>query len=406
MSDPDATHANSAPTGENTGLTVILIARTALNVPIRLSQFFLPAIGRGLDVSLSAAGTLVSVSSLMGLVAPVFGMVSDRSGGRRVMILGIAMFALGALLTAALPWYGVALVSFGVIGLAKIAFDPAMQVFLGQRVPYERRGRALGLAELAWSVSLLAMPLCGWLMDTVSWRGPFLLLGILGIPIWWLTRRALPPDSPSDAEPLVAGENLGQMISSLLGLMRGVWADGQARLVLAATALIGFAQINVMVVYGAWMEDGFGLTVAGLGLATLVMGAGELAAELAVAFVSDRFGKRRSIFVSVVFTALAYLALPQLTGSLAAALMGSAVMIFFFEFTIVGLIPLVSGMSAEARGTMMSMGRAVGAVSRAIAAPVGVGLYAPGDLGLNGPVSAVACLLLLLVLVRLRERGH
>jgi hypothetical protein len=54
----------------------------------------------------------------------------------------------------------------------------------------------------------------------------------------------------------------------------------------------------------------------------------------------------------------------------------------------------------------MSLSRAVGSASRAIAAPVGVALYAPGDIGLNGPVSALACLLLLLVLLRLRERGH
>jgi predicted MFS family arabinose efflux permease len=171
-------------------------------------------------------------------------------------------------------------------------------------------------------------------------------------------------------------------------------------------ALIGFSQINVLVVYGAWMEDRFGLTVSSLGVVTLVIGAAELLAELAVAFLADRFGKRRSVVVAVIFTGLSYLVLPHLTGSLAAALIGTAVMTFFFEFTVVGLLPLVSGMNAEARGTVMSLGRAAGSASRALAAPVGVALYAAGDITRNGPVSAAACLLLLLVLLRLRERGH
>lgn len=389
-----------------TGLVVILIARVVLNIPVRLGHFFLPAIARGLAVPLSAGGRLVSTASMMGLLAPLFGALSDRSGGRRVMIFGSGLFAVGAFLTAGLPWYGVALATFGLMGLAKIAFDPAMQVFLGQRVPYERRGRALGLAELAWSVSLLAMPLCGYLIEAVSWRVPFLVLGVAGVPVWGLTRYALPPDVPREQRSLSQHRDLRRMLASLLVLVESVLADGQARLALAATALIGFAQINVMVVYGAWMEDGFGLTVSNLGLVTLVMGAAEFVAELAVAFVSDRFGKRRSVFVSVIFTGLAFFTLPRLTGSLAAALLGSAVMIFFFEFTVVGLIPLVSGMNAEARGTVMSLSRAVGSVSRAIAAPVGVALYVPGDIGLNGPVSALACLLLLVVLLRLRERGH
>jgi predicted MFS family arabinose efflux permease len=377
-----------------------------LNAAVRLSYFFLPAITRGLGVPLSAGGTLVSIGSLMGLVAPLFGVLSDRSGGRRVMVFGSALFAIGAILTALLPWYGVALVTFGLMGLAKMAFDPAMQVFIGQRVPYERRGRALGLAELAWSLSLLAMPLCGWLIDEASWRAPFLLLGAAGIPVWWLTRQALPPDAAGDREAADEGLDLKGALTALVGDVRRVWRDGQSRLALATTALIAFAQVNVVVVYGAWMEDGFGLSVTNLGAVTLVIGAAELTAELAVAFISDRFGKRRSVFVSVILLGLAYLALPRLTWSLAAALVGSAVMTLLFEFTIVGLLPLVSGMNAEARGTLMSLSWAAMSASRVVAALVGVALYAPGDIGVNGPMSALACVLLFLVLLGLRERGR
>jgi predicted MFS family arabinose efflux permease len=154
------------------------------------------------------------------------------------------------------------------------------------------------------------------------------------------------------------------------------------------------------------MEDGFGLSLTSLGAVTLVIGAAELLAELGVAFVSDRFGKRRSVLVSVVLLGLAYLALPRLTGSLGIALVGTAVMTLLFEFTIVGLLPLVSGMNASARGALMSLSWAAMSLSRVIAAPVGVALYTPGDIGVNGPVSAAACVLLLLVLLRLRERGE
>ncbi len=402
MPNTDSPSATSSDQGQDIGLAVIIAARVVLNVALRLTTFFLPAITRGLSVPLSAGSALVSAANLVGLVAPLFGALSDRSGGRRIMVFGTALFALAAFLMAGLPWYGVAVVAFGLIGLSKMAFDPALQVFIGRRVPYERRGRALGLAELAWSLSLLAMPLCGWLIDAVSWRAPFLLLGITGLPVWWLTHRALPGDPPSTRLP----EEPRHILISLLDQMRQVWSDPQSVLALATMALISFAQINLLVVYGAWMEDRFGLTVSNLGLVTLVIGAAELLAELAVAFIADRFGKRRSLFVSVIFTAGAYLALPHLTGSLAVALVGTAVMTFFFEFTIVGLLPLVSGMNAAARGTIMSLGRTAGAASRAIAAPIGVALYTAGDIGRNGPLSAFVCLLLLIVLLRLRERAH
>jgi predicted MFS family arabinose efflux permease len=411
MTHPNPSTPASSDESQSIGLAVILAARVISNIPFRLSTFFLPAIARGLGVTLSAAGALVSTASLMGLVAPLFGAISDRVGGRRVMVFATALFAVGALLVAGLPLYPVAVVAFGLIGLTKMAFDPAMQVFIGQRVPYERRGRVLGLAELAWSLSLLAMPLCGWLIDALSWRVPYLLLGLIGVPVWWLTRRALPGDLPADPPSDPQTWDLRRTLSALLAQVRDVVRDSQSLLALATLALIGFAQINVLVVYGAWMEDRFGLSVSNLGVVTLVIGAAELLAELAVAFIADRLGKRRSVVISVIFTGVAYLILPHLTGSLAAALVGSAVMTFFFEFTIVALLPLVSGMSADARGTVMSLGRAAGATSRAIAAPVGVALYtaapgAPGNIGLNGPASALACLLLLLVLLRLHERGQ
>ncbi len=405
-SPSDRPDPGPAVTTGGTGLPVIVIARTALNVPLRLSHFFLPAIARGLGVSLSAGGALVSAANLVGLAGPIFGVFSDQFGGRRVMVFGTALFALAALLTAAVPRYGVALAAFALMSLAKIAFDPALQVFLGQRVPYERRGRALGLAELAWSFSLLAMPLSGWLIDTVSWRIPFLLLGLLSFPILWLTWRTLPPDGPPTGETGPPVWNLNGTVNSLADLTRQLLADHQSRLILATAGLIGFAQINILVVYGAWMEDGFGLSVADLGLVTLIIGAAELGGELAVAFISDRMGKRRSLIVAVICTALAYLGLPHLTGSLAAALMGTVLMTLFFEFTIVGLLPLISGVNANARGTVMALSSAVGSATRAIAAPVGVALYSPGDIGLNGLLSALACLGLLVVLLQIREQGH
>jgi DHA1 family inner membrane transport protein len=385
---------------ERAALGVILFARINLNLPVRLTYFFLPAIGRGLGVSLSAAGALVSVRSLTGVVAPLFGALSDRLGGRRVMILGLALLVAGAGLTVGLPWYGMALLGFGVLGLSKSAYDPAMQAFVGQRVPYERRGRVLGLVELAWSGSLLAMPLCGWLIQRVGWRVPFLLVAILGVLGWWLTRQMLPLDSSGRA---------GEGERGLKGPLRVIghlWRDRDARLALTITALLMLAQDNLMVVYGAWMEDRFGLSVTALGLVTLVFGGAEVLAELGVALLSDRLGKRRAVFLSLAFTGCGYLLLPRLTGSLANALLGTAFVILAFEFSIVGLILIVSGLNATARGTLMSLNVAAASVGRMVAAPLAVALYRPGDLTRNGPVSALMCLLLLGLLALLRERGH
>lgn len=395
-----------APESEKTTLGVILFSRTSLNIPIRLTYFFLPAIARGLGVSLAAASVLVSARSAMGIVAPVLGSQSDRWGGRKLMGLGLALLVVGAGLTFGLPWYWLALFAFGLFGLAKSAYDPAMQVYVGRRVPYARRGRALGLAELAWSGALLVMPLCGWLMARAGWRSPFGLIAVLGIVSWWLTRRVLPP---SGAGARNHGGKTARLRDDLLALSQSIrilGRDPQARLALLISALLMFAQDTTFIVYAAWLEDSFGLTVTALGLVTLVVGVAELNAELGVALLSDRVGKRRAVFLSLIFTGCGYLLLPRMTGSLVAALAGTAFVILGFEFSIVGLIPIISGLNATARGTLMSLNMSATSVGRMVAAPLAVVLYQPGDITRNGLLSAIVCLVLLVLLTQLRERGH
>ncbi len=385
---------------------VILLARIGLNLPVRLTYFFLPAISRGLGVSLPAASALISVRSFMGMAAPLFGTLSDRLDGRPVMVLGTILLVVGASLVAGLPWYGVALLGFGILGLSKSAYDPAMQAYLGRRVPYKQRGRALGLAELAWSGSLLGMPICGWLIDHLSWRAPFGLIAVIGVLAWWMTQYRLSPDRLSARGKSQLDHQRRQGLVGLFRTIGPLWQDRQARLALTITALLMLAQDNLMVVYGAWMEDRFDLSVTALGMVTLVFGAVELVAELGVAFASDRFGKRRAVFLSLIATGCGYLLLPHLTGSVTLALIGTAFVILAFEFSTVGLIPIVSGLNATSRGTLMSLNVTAASVGRVIAAPLAVALYQPGDLSRNGPVSAVVCLTLLGLLSVLHEREH
>ena len=154
------------------------------------------------------------------------------------------------------------------------------------------------------------------------------------------------------------------------------------------------------------MEDRFGLTVTALGAVTLVVGVSELVAELGVIALSDRLGKRRAVFLSLILTACGYLLLPRATGSLIQGLAATAFLILAFEFSIVGFIPIVSGLNATARSTIMSFNVVATAVGRMIAAPLSIALYTRGDLVRNGLFSAGVCLLVLVLLSRLQEQGH
>ncbi len=66
-------------------------------------------------------------------------------------------------------------------------------------------------------------------------------------------------------------------------------------LVLLSGFALTAASHSLVVTFGSWLEDEFGMTPAGLSVVTFVLGAGELTATLCVARYTDVWGKRRSI---------------------------------------------------------------------------------------------------------------
>ena len=154
-------------------LAVIFGARTTINTAHRIIYPFLPALARGLGISLAAAGGLVTARLVAGLVAPLIGPWTDRHPRRRTMEIALAVFSVaGLLLVGAAPGYGgltAAIAAFVLYGLAKVVYDPAVHAYLGDTVPYEQRGRAVGIIELSWSAAwLLGVPAAGFLMEDLS----------------------------------------------------------------------------------------------------------------------------------------------------------------------------------------------------------------------------------------------
>jgi predicted MFS family arabinose efflux permease len=373
-------------------LGIILLARTAINISHRIAYPFLPAISRGLGISLTAASVLITVRSLLGLTSPLFGPLSDRYG-RRVMMLGALMvLGAGTLLLAGLPVYAAAIGAFVLFGVSKAIYDPAMQAYIGDLVPYHRRGRIMGITEFAWAASwLLGVPAAGYLIEWQDWRTPFAAVGILGIASLLLTRRLPRTARQSSQRARLQWQSLLQNRSALSALVYG--------------ALMMFANENVFVVYGAWMEDTFGLSVAALGVASVIIGVSEAIAEGAVAAFVDRIGKKRAVMGGIVFTTAAYLTLPLLNTNLTTALVGLAFLFVTFEFTIVASLPLVSELAPDVRGTLMAANAAALSAGRMVGSLTAATLWLAGGIRLNSAVSAAAMFASLMVLAFLVREG-
>jgi DHA1 family inner membrane transport protein len=363
-------------------LGVAALARLFFNTAGRFAYPYAPALGRALDVPLTSIISLLAVSQVAGMFGLISGPLCDRWGRRRMIFGGSAILAGGMLFGGAFPVYGGVLLALFLAGLGKSVYDPAVQAYVGESVPYERRGRAIGLMEFAWAgSSLLGVPFIGLLIDRLGWRSPFFLLGGVGL----LSATAAMILFPSDPRQ----RQSTHIASGLWQAWRRLSRESAALCALGFGLLISAASQNLFVVYGVWMEEAFGLSIVALGTTSLVIGAGELLGEGLTASIADRLGLKRAVVAGSVLLALSYAWLPWVGRSLSWALVGLFIIFLSFEFTAVTAMSLVTEILPGARATMMSGFSAANSLGRVIGAAVGGWVWLAGGLTANGLVAMV-----------------
>jgi predicted MFS family arabinose efflux permease len=162
--------------------------------------------------------------------------------------------------------------------------------------------------------------------------------------------------------------------------------DRAALAFLAVAGLFALASEMIVVVFGAWLEDSFGLSLVALGGVAFLIGASELAGEGATFAFTDRIGKRRAILIGLTISAIGFALLVPARDEMALGLFVLGVALFGFEFTIVSSIPLASELVPSARARYLAWMVVAMSLARGIGAAVGPNLF--DSFGLPGPAIA------------------
>ncbi len=373
-------------------IAFLTVTRLVVNTAHRFVFPFLPAISRGLGISLAQGGLLMSARSVAFVATPAI-VASAGRGERRVRLAvwALGMMSVGALITAATGIYAGAFVGFILLGLGKPAFDAAAQSYIADRTPYERRARYMSILELTWAGGLLVgAPLAGWLIDGFGWEAPFWLVGALFAITMLAAPALLEPDIPQPHSE-----------RSRLSLNHTSWA------LLIAAALFSFAAETTFIVFGAWLEGGFGLSLAALGLASTMIALAEMGGEGAVMAFADRIGKLRMVAWGLGASAIGYAILAPASTSLPLGLAALAATFVAFEITIVSTIPLASELAPGARSRYLALLMVALGIGRSIGDLAGPALFTWQGIPANALVSsagAIAALGVILSISRSRDQ--
>lgn len=344
-------------------LFIFMVLRTILNTMHRMVYPFLAVFARGIGVELTTLSIVVTARSFVGVFTPVFGAFADQRGRRFGLLTGLAIFTVGMALVAIYPSFITFAIAVILATLGKFLFDPSMQAYFGDRVPYEQRGLALAVTEFGWSLAfIVGVPVVGLLIAAYGWTAPFPLLAGLGLVmfavIWWMVPRSQ-HSSVDQAQPrAISVNNLRTVLTSIPALAAtsiALWSS-------AANELVNL-------IFGVWLEDSFGLKIAALAGASAVIGISELSGEGLVALTTDRLGKPRALVLGLTGNILAALLLPVVGTTAGGALLGLFLFYITFEYVMVSHIPLMTEVMPEARATLLSfnltghsLGRMIGAL--------------------------------------------
>lgn len=363
-------------------VAVAIFCRIALNTARRFAYPFAPVLSRALEVPITAVTRLIATNEVPSVFGVFFGPIIDRLGYRKIMLTGLVLLSLGMLSAAFLPLYWIIWAAFLLAGFGKSLFDPAVQAYASEQVPYRRRGLVIGLLEFSWAGStLVGIPMIGILIDRVSWRAPFFVLGFLGA-VGFITLILLIPPEPAKPNEVPRKHN---------GIrLKTVFSERTSLGALGFGFFLSISNNNLFVVYGAWLEHTFGLSITALGLGTAAIGIAELLGESLTALFADRLGLKLAVLTGVLISTCFYAIFPSLEINLTLALAGLFFIFLSFEFTIVSSFSLCTELLPQSRGTMMAAFFAAAGAGRVIGSLLGGTLWLAGGILATITVSVIS----------------
>ncbi|WP_248928465.1 MFS transporter [Paenibacillus hamazuiensis] len=354
----------------------------------------LPALAQNLNVSLSAAGQLVTVFSIAyALGSPILTTMTGLAERRQLLMWSLLLFSVGNFLCGLASTYWVLLLGRIITAAGAGLFAPSANYTAAALVDSDKRGRALSIVIGGSTVALIfGVPLGTWIASLHDWRMTFWIVGFVSMFAAVVIRIFFPI---IDAPAVVS-------LKDRLSFLRHP-------LILSALLTSLTWGIGVFIVY-TYVSDIFGrLGGTGQTISLMLFVAG-IASFFGVnfgGFSADRFGSSRTIVLALVLLLIAVTSLSILHslafGFAAMALWGFSGYTFnpAQQHRLIGLSGKNAGIVLSLHNSFIYLGSALGSLIGGLVLKYG----SATELGFVGGGSVFAALLIFGVSYRLAKGG-
>jgi MFS family permease len=199
-------------------------------VPLALAQFICSFAGSNMNVMINeisedldttVQGVQVAITIFLLVMAACMipgGKLADRYGRKRCFVVGLVIYAVGALLSALAPGLGVLILGNSILeGIGTALLIPPVYILTTLLfTEMTSRAKAFGAISALGGIGAAAGPLIGGLIvAAIDWRAAFLFQVLIILVILWLSRHITDPLPADRTTPF----DVGGAVSCAVGLV-------------------------------------------------------------------------------------------------------------------------------------------------------------------------------------------
>lgn len=286
----------------------------------------------------------------------------DRFDRKYALLILYAGFTIGTFACALSPNYYFLLIARTLTGVFGGVIGALVYAIIGDAVPVEKRGKAMGIVMSSFAVASVAgVPFGLFLADKFNWHAPFFLLALLSGIFLLLSWRVLPNmrmhmENQQHRSPRM-------IISQVVNNTNQLWA-------LALMMMLMLAAFSIIPLLSTYMVKNVGFSQSQLAYIYLTGGSVSFFSSIIVGGLADKYGKARVFIIAALLSIIPVLILTNL--GVTPIPIALCIFAFFFVCTNGRIVPamalITSSVASQHRGSFMSINSSVQSVSSGIAA--------------------------------------